>query len=269
MWLVVVVAGALVPLCGQLAALLVVRPSRIGAGRKIVWVPVVGVLVLSTRRAISCARRVVALAAAAAGSYAAVALLALAGLLVRGEVVSSRPVVKAIAPGAPAAGRLEVGDRIERANGDPLEPGGLSLPGHIRRSPERVSLEVVRGGEARTIDLTPARDETGAHRIGVELTYVELRERSGLARAAGQALVAPARRLREIARASWEIATGESDAVFMGPVGIQDPLATDRSSADRAFDLVLLLAIYGLLALLPLDLALAAIAIFTRDKVRA
>lgn len=268
MWALSLVVGVLVPLAGQLVAFLVARPSRVGGERFLMWVPVAGSLLLASQRAIPRARRVSAIALGAVASYLAVSLLVLIGLFARGEVVATRPVVKAVVPGAPAAGLLEVGDRIERAGGVPLEPGRPNLAQQIDRLQGRpVPLDVVRGGEARVVEVTPVRDERGAHRIGIELTYVDERARPPLARAVGTALAEPTRRIGIIASALRQIASGTEEADFMGPVGIQD--AFQRSEGDPTFDLMLLFAIYGLVFALPLALALTVVALVTRDKVAA
>jgi len=88
------------------------------------------------------------------------------------EPTSTYLLVSGVAPGAPADGKLQAGDIIVAVDGHQvktLEDVTTRITAHDPG--EQVSIEVKRGGQDRTLDISTVADEDGKARIGIGVEY--------------------------------------------------------------------------------------------------
>jgi len=234
--------------------------------------PIVAVLIVAHelvwRRA---GRGLVAIAIGTAAGYAFVAALAFALFTCRGVAVEPRGyVVDAVLDGFDAATRLVPGDRIVAIDGVALRPPATpSLVAAVNaRGGAPVTLDLERGGETRSVVLTPRLD----HRDDGHTSWVlGIRARlepdydRGTGLAAGLALAYP---IAELSDTVTELATTPPPPEMTGPKRIVDEfrIATDRW---RWLKLAMRWCTFALAALLAVDLARYARTCFTRKAPRS
>ncbi|WP_242338917.1 MULTISPECIES: RIP metalloprotease [unclassified Anaeromyxobacter] len=202
-------------------------------------------------------RRFLVIVAGPAANYVtavvvAAALLATIGL----RAPDPAPRVGALMPGMPAAvAGLEPGDRILSVAGAPVD-SFRALVAELQRHPgEPIVLELERGGERRSLPITP-RDDGGVGRVGFAQAQVAVR------RGPAGALVEGLRRTNAAAGAQLaafgSMFSGKQRAELSGPVGIAQELVRGaRQGAEPFLALVwtisIVLAILNLLPLPALD----------------
>lgn len=185
-------------------------------------------------------------------------LFAGAGMRTAGNVQQVAGVIE----GSAAQGVLEPGDRILAIEGQPFDPEAAELSKIVNEhGPKPLAIEIDRGGETKTVTLTPRLDDgtmfkqvAPRYRIGVYYGVLVTREKVGVLTAAKEAFVYPFVQTKMIVVGLYEWAVGKQEGEVSSVVGITKVMSQAISEGwVVAVSLLMLLNVYlGMFNLFPL-----------------
>jgi regulator of sigma E protease len=164
-------------------------------------------------------------------NYFFASVLFFASFMVGGELVSSNStVVEVLKGGAADIAHMKTGDKIVAIDGSPIQTFEEMRKVVLRHAGDRLRVDVDRGGQKLTLEVTPKPKEGGGR---IEVVAKTERVPVTIKNATVKSLIAPAVVVEQLVVGLVRIITRQEKADLAGPVGI---VKIASAAADRGLD---------------------------------